>query len=117
MYYLQNKKFNKIHKFSEIVILLSNILQQIKKRTTATTKPYPTKWGPLHGPNYAIISVKLINLSVFIVSLTVFLGLPLPFVLGLDRQGKTWSNLYDMDQNNSKKHVLKIPDPKFLFQH
>ena len=54
MYYLQNKKFNKIHKFSENVILLSNILQQIKK-TTVTTKPYPTKWGPLHGLNYAII--------------------------------------------------------------
>jgi len=25
--------------------------------TTTTTKPYPTKWGRLHGSNYAIVFI------------------------------------------------------------
>lgn len=40
MYYLQNKKINKIHKFSEIVILLTNnTLQQIKKQQQPSLNP------------------------------------------------------------------------------
>jgi len=31
--------------------------------TTTTTKPYPTKWGRLHGSNYAIVFYHKPNLS------------------------------------------------------
>jgi len=29
-----------------------------KRKTFTTTKPYPTKWGRLHGSNYAIVFKK-----------------------------------------------------------
>jgi len=32
-------------------------------RTTTTTKPYPTKWGRLHGSNYAIVFYHKPNLD------------------------------------------------------
>jgi len=31
--------------------------------TTTTTKPYPTKWGRLHGSNYVIVFYHKLNLD------------------------------------------------------
>jgi len=31
------------------------IFEALVTATTTTTKPFPTKWGQLHGPNYAIM--------------------------------------------------------------
>jgi len=34
-----------------------------EKCYTTTTKPYPTKWGRLHGSNYAIVFYHKSNLD------------------------------------------------------
>ena len=46
-----------------VLLVIGYITHTHTHTTTTTTKPYPTKWGRLHGSNYAIVFYHKPNLD------------------------------------------------------
>lgn len=72
---------------SALLLQISSTAFQIYSKrllnTTLTTRPYNAGWGQLHGPNEVVMLYHTSkSRSILIVSLIVFLDLPLPLAIG-----------------------------------